>query len=212
MRTNLDSAHIFWGDGEGKLKVIDKGNMYLKVKAENNFFFFDNKSLSTFYKNIELEAKQLSYINYIVNAFNVKAIFLSFCENAYELENLKKLFPSIDICAKIETQTAINHIDSILNASDGIMIARGDLALNSSIKDFLSNQYYIAKRTLFMNKKLYIATDILMSLSEQDMPSRADLCDFELLQSYLTYAIILKSSFFHKKRYSVVNEFIESVS
>ena len=33
-------AHIFWGDGEGKLKVIDKGNMYLKVKAENNFFFF----------------------------------------------------------------------------------------------------------------------------------------------------------------------------
>ena len=203
---------IYWGDGEGKLRVIDKGNMFLKVKAENNFFLFDNKSLSKFYKNIELEPKQLFYIKNIVNTFNIKAIFLSFCESPNELEYFKKLFPTTDICAKIETQTAINYIDSILDVSDGIMIARGDLALNSSIKDFLLNQNYLAKKTHFMNKKLYVATDILMSLNEQDLPSRADLCDFELLQSYSTYAIILKSSFFHKKRFSVINKFIESVS
>ncbi len=203
---------IFWGDGEGKLSVIDKGKSFLKVKAENDFFLFNNKSLSKFYENVELNEEQILYLKNIINNYNVKAIFLSFCESPNEVKKLKKLFSKIDICAKIETEKALDNLNSILRVCDGIMIARGDLALNSSLKDFLSNQNYIAKSTNAKGKKLYIATDILMSLNEQDIPSRADLCDFELLQTYSTYAIILKSSFFHKKRFSVVNEFLESVS
>lgn len=202
---------LYWGDGEGKLKIINKYDDHLEVKVENDFYFFDNKSISKFYKSINLDNEQKNYLTHIIKNYNITLIFLSFCETVTDVEYFKKLYPHLLICSKIETQLGIDNIDDILSASDGIMIARGDLLLNTPINHFLDNQNYIAQKTVSNNKKLFIATDILTSINKQTLPSRSDLCDIELISSYSTSGIILKASFFHNNRFSFVMDLINRI-
>lgn len=201
---------LYWGDGEGKLKIVDKGKEYLKVRVENDFSFIDNKSISNFFKSINLNDKQKKYLNYVIENYNITTIFLSFCETKTDIEYFKKLYSHLLICAKIETQLGINNIDEILDASDGIVIARGDLLLNTPLNHFLENQNYLAKKAVSNNKKLFIATDILTSMNNRTLPSRSDLCDLELIDSYFTTAIILNGSFFHKQKFSKIMDLINT--
>ena len=203
---------LYWGDGEGKFKIVEKRNDSLKIRAENDFFFFDNKSISKYYKKTKLDNKQIDYLRYIIEKFNINIIFLSFCESSNEVRYFKQLFPNVSICGKIETQLGIDNINKILEYSDGIMIARGDLLLNTSLGCFLNNQNYLANTTISRKKELFIATDVLMSLNEQDYPSRADLCDIELIASYLTTGIILKTTFYYNNRFSSVMKLINAIN
>lgn len=202
---------LYWGDGEGKLKIVDKYKDHLEVRTENDFYFYDNKSISRFYKSIKLDNKQKNYLTHIIENYNITLIFLSFCETVTDVEYFKKLYPQLLICSKIETQLGIDNIDEILSVSDGIMIARGDLMLNTPLNHFLNTQNYLAQKTVSSNKKLFIATDILTSMNKQELPSRSDLCDIELITSYSTSGIILKASFFHNNRFSLVMDLINRI-
>lgn len=210
---NKNLGHEFiWGDGEAYLELVDSCDDYIILKSNTDFILYDNKALSNIHNNTSLSKEQIKYMKYLTSNFNISNIFLSFCENPEEILKIKKNFPQINICAKIETKQGVENLDSILKVADGVMIARGDLAFNISLEKFLETQNTIANKAKKYNKKLFVATDILTSLNYKAFPSRADLCDFELISSYSPEAIILKGTSFHKERFLKISEFIASLN
>lgn len=199
----------YFGDGEGVLHYECGDNKKIVFEAQNDFLFFDNKSISYAFEKSSFNTEQISFLNDLFKR-NVRTVFLSFCENWQEVEAFRKIFgdKKLEIFAKIETQLAVDNLCSILEYVDGVVLARGDLCLYTDIKKFLYNQNLIANKVRKYNKKLIVATDILSSLANQNLPSRADLCDLQLLMSYYPYGLVLKSSIFYQRRYNVVNKLI----
>ena len=92
------------------------------------------------------------------------------------------------------------NIEDIINVCDGVMVARGDLALYSTMNRYFFNKSKIVDCAREENKRLFIATDILSSLEHKNFPNRADLCDLHHIVEKKPYGIILKSDFFYYNR------------
>ena len=95
--------------------------------------------------------------------------------------------------AKIETYRALDKIVEITKTSDGIMVARGDLAFNVSLDKYKASQDMIISAAKDLNKPVYVATDILSSLQYRQVPSRADIIDLNLLKECNVDGIILSA-------------------
>ncbi|MHA1616412.1 MAG: pyruvate kinase [Candidatus Njordarchaeales archaeon] len=81
------------------------------------------------------------------------------------------------IISKIETKSAVSHLDEIIDQSDGVMIARGDLGMHFPLEEIPYIQERIAKRCLEKGKLSILATQILESMTENPMPTRAEVAD-----------------------------------
>ena len=85
-------------------------------------------------------------------------------------------FP-IKIIAKIERPNAVERIDEIVSAADGIMIARGDLAVEVPYESVPAITRKIIRVSRMMNKPVIIATQMLASMVESEFPTRAEISD-----------------------------------
>ena len=79
--------------------------------------------------------------------------------------------------SKIESPQSVENLDEIIEKSDGIMIARGDLGKILPIEDLAYNQKIITEKNLKVGKYLMSATDYLFSLIEPTTPTRAEIVD-----------------------------------
>ncbi len=106
---------------------------------------------------------------------------LSFVRSAQEVKNLKTYVQNkgagIQVIAKIEMPEAIERIDEILAASDGIMIARGDLAVEIGNEKVPLEQKKLIRKARAAGKPVITATQMLMSMVLQPTPSRAEASD-----------------------------------
>lgn len=189
--TDLDlkiGEEIIYNDGEGLFVVNRKINSDLyEFIALSNFLLYNGKSLSCYY-NISNQY-DLSWIRNI----DPEYLALSFIDNSQQINTVKQtsLFKDSKIIAKIETQSAINHLNSILECCDGIIVARGDLAINIKEKNFLHTQKHICETALAKNKIFYISTDIMQSMITHPFPSRSDLTDLGFIKNMNPNGIIL---------------------
>lgn len=112
---------------------------------------------------------------------NVDYVAMSFIGNAndvIELRNLiKKLGGDQKIIAKIERREAFNNIDSILEATDAIMVARGDLGNEFPIEEIPFIQHEIIEKSRRAGKMVIVATQMLLSMVEKSTPTRAEVSD-----------------------------------
>ena len=83
----------------------------------------------------------------------------------------------MEIIAKIETQQAVDNIVEIIHASDGIMIARGDLGAELPFEKLPVIQDDIVDRCRAMGKPVIVATHMLESMIVQPTPTRAEVTD-----------------------------------
>ena len=104
---------------------------------------------------------------------------VSFAETALQIKKLRKLFypKKIKIISKIETKKGIKNIDELINESDGIMIARGDLGDNIAFETVPVVQKLIMKKCNRKNKLDITATEMLLSMTKSKIPARAEVSD-----------------------------------
>jgi pyruvate kinase len=111
----------------------------------------------------------------------VDAVSQSFVETASDLEAVraaaKALGSSPFIIAKIERSEAIKNFDQILKATDGIMIARGDLGVEVPIEEMAILQKQLIARASLAGKPVITATQMLESMVASRLPTRAEATD-----------------------------------
>ena len=111
----------------------------------------------------------------------VDFIALSFVRTAIEVERTRSLIAEsgrdTPILAKIEKREALDHIDEIIRAADGIMIARGDLGVEIPIEDVPKFQKMLIEKANQAGKPAITATQMLRSMVENPRPTRAEVTD-----------------------------------
>ncbi len=112
---------------------------------------------------------------------NVDYIALSFVRRASDCERAKQLISEAGgrapLIAKIEKAEAIEHLDEIIAASDGVMVARGDLGVETSVELVPVYQKRIIERAIQAGKMVITATQMLQSMVSNPRPTRAEASD-----------------------------------
>ena len=112
---------------------------------------------------------------------NIDFAALSFIRSPEEVESVRKFVDgkksSLNIISKIETRQAVDSISEIIDASDGIMVARGDLGTDLPFEELPAIQNEIVSLCLDRGKPVIIATHMLESMIEHPMPTRAEVTD-----------------------------------
>jgi len=105
-------------------------------------------------------------------------IALSYVKNSKIIKQTRKLIPQdTGIIAKVENKSAIKNIKDIINTSDAIMVARGDLAVEIGANEVPHVQLDIVKKCSELGKPVIIATQMLESMIENNKPTRAEIND-----------------------------------
>ncbi len=114
-------------------------------------------------------------------AHKVEYIAASFIRNADEIHamrrQLKKLGADIPIIAKIENRDGVDNIDGIIQAANGIMVARGDLGVELAMGKGPTIQKRIIRATVSSGKPVITATQMLDSMERNPRPTRAEVSD-----------------------------------
>ncbi|GAB4268962.1 MAG: pyruvate kinase [Deferrisomatales bacterium] len=114
-------------------------------------------------------------------AHGVDAVSQSFVETADDVETVREAARSLGhdpfVIAKIERAGALEHIDEILEAADGIMVARGDLGVEIPIERIAVVQKELTARANRLGKPVITATQMLESMTEHRRPTRAEATD-----------------------------------
>jgi|LGOV01.1.fsa_nt_gb pyruvate kinase len=109
----------------------------------------------------------------------IAASFISNADNVLELrEYLKSIkFEDVSIISKIENHSGIDSIDEIIEVSDGIMVARGDMGVEVDYFRLPNIQKHIVKNVTQKGKQVIIATEMLESMINNSRPTRAEVSD-----------------------------------
>jgi pyruvate kinase len=112
---------------------------------------------------------------------DVDYVALSFVRAAADIHAIKKIIhrqgKQTPVIAKIEKHEALDHIDAILEAADGIMVARGDLGVEIPLERVPYIQKKLVRKANIAGKPVVIATQMLRSMVESPRPTRAEATD-----------------------------------
>lgn len=112
---------------------------------------------------------------------DVDYIALSFVREASDIEQLHEILGDksgkTQVIAKIEDQEGIRNIDAIIDAADGIMVARGDLGVEVDFWELPNIQRSIVRKCAQQGKRVIVATHLLESMIDNPMPTRAEVTD-----------------------------------
>lgn len=126
-------------------------------------------------------AQDLKNLEYIFTKHRVDFVALSFVRSASDITNLRTWMKergfSAPIISKIEMKEAVNNFEAILAVSDGIMVARGDLGVELPPQEVPLIQKNIIKRCNATGKLVITATQMLESMVNNPIPTRAEASD-----------------------------------
>lgn len=109
----------------------------------------------------------------------VDYIAASFVQTGLDIDHIRRILgkSDIEIIAKIETREAARNIDDLIAASDGVMVARGDLGVELPPEEVPLLQKEIVKKCNRAGRPVIIATQMLKSMTENPAPTRAEVAD-----------------------------------
>lgn len=127
----------------------------------------------------------------------VDYLALSFVRKAEDIADLRQLITAngygTHIIAKLEKPEALSNGEEIINASDAIMIARGDLGVELNPEDVPIAQHQLIKRSRALNKPVIVATQMLESMIENSRPTRAEATDVSNAVYWAADAVMLSA-------------------
>ena len=188
---------ILVDDGDVELIVRDKKENCLELEASNPGEIKDKKSINVPGVNMHLESLSDKDRKFIQFAMDNKLDFIahSFVRNKQDVMEIQQILDeqhsNIKIIAKIENQEGVNHIDEILDHVYGVMVARGDLAIEIDAEKIPLIQRYIVNKCIESKKPVIIATQMLHTMIDHPRPTRAEVSDIANAVFSGTDAIIL---------------------
>ncbi|WP_283592174.1 pyruvate kinase [Clostridium butanoliproducens] len=208
----LENKIVYYRDGESAFivkRILSKDKAV--ALPMDNIKIETNQSLKCCSYIKENNVNDL--IREIINSTNPEEIALSFVEKPEDVMSFKMKFPQFKskIISKIETSDSVHNLKNIIDISDSIMVARGDLAFNSDLSDLYFYQNKIIKETRQNKKEVYVATDILGSLSKKAFPSRSDVIDLASIISQDVSGIILNGPLVVSRNIGYALELIEEM-
>lgn len=171
-------------DGLVELLVIDKGHDYLLCEVVEGGLVEEGKKVNILGLKLNLpfiSKKDKEDILY-ASKLHVDYLALSFVSTHEDVLEVNDLLINIDdshmsIISKIENPLALDEIDEIINVSDGIIVARGDLGVELPIERIPGIQKIIINKCHHLGKVSVVATEMLSSMEEKIRPTRAEVSD-----------------------------------
>ena len=175
--------HVLIDNALLDLEVIEKGDDYVKVEALNDGEIKDHKTINV--PGVDLKLKFISDVDREDITFAAKHscdyLALSFVNTKEDVLEAIKIIEDAGgdarVISKIESQTGIDNIDSIIEVSDGIMVARGDLGVEVPMEKLPMIQKDIIRRCREQGKFAIVATEMLASMYTNPRPTRAEVSD-----------------------------------
>ena len=174
---------IYIDDGKIVLKVKSPEKKRLKTEVVMPGVLKEQKGINIPDAKLEFEAITEKDKKDVKVGIREKLDYISqsFVSSAKDLKALKRIVkpkhPACQIIAKVENKYALRNIDSIIDEADGIMVARGDLGVCIPIYKVPVVQKEIVKKCRLKNKPVIVATQMLDSMTEEILPTRAEVCD-----------------------------------
>ncbi len=178
---------------EGDVVLVDNGVIHMKVLAKSGNkircqVLTEGVMGSRRHINLPgvkvnlpaLTAKDLADVA-LGAKLQVDFVALSFCREASDVHALREVLrqhgSSARIVAKIEDQTAVRNINEIIDHTDIVMVARGDLGIECPMEELPIIQRRIVKRCLQKGRRVVVATHMLESMISNPVPTRAEITD-----------------------------------
>jgi pyruvate kinase len=177
------SSLIYLNDGFIQLKVQDVTKDQIKCKVMIGGQLLSHKGLNIPGVRMPIKVisdKDLELIDFALEE-GIDAIGVSFVEGAKDIIKLKDYIKnkarSAFVIAKIEREVAVKNIEEILEVTDGIMIARGDLGVEIPLEKVPGIQKRLIYRANIFSRPVITATQMLESMTYNIRPTRAEVTD-----------------------------------
>ena len=188
---------VLFDDGALDMKVISNEGPMLIARVMNDGKLGAHKSVNVPGEHIDLPAlteKDKRNILFAIDQ-NLDFIAHSFVRNANDVKAVQDILDEhhsdIKIISKIENQEGVDNIDEIIDASYGIMIARGDLGIEVPVEKIPGIQSMIIRKCVEKKKPVIVATQMLHTMIENPRPTRAEVTDIATAIFAGTDAIML---------------------
>ena len=174
---------ILFDDGAIGMKVMGIEGPAVYVEVQNDGVLGAHKSVNVPGEHIDLPAlteKDKRNINLAIEE-DIDFIAHSFVRSADDVHAVQKILDErhsdIKIISKIENQEGVDNIDEIINASYGIMVARGDLGFEVPVEKIPGIQRMIIRKCVERHKPVIVATQMLHTMITNPRPTRAEVTD-----------------------------------
>ena len=212
------NSEVLIDDGRIKLQINRQEKKFLETEVMNDGIISNNKGVNipgVILPISSLTTKDKSDLNKALE-MGVDWVALSFVQKADDLKELKEIVNGkASIMAKIEKPSAVKNIDTIIAASDGLMIARGDLGVEMPTEQVPVIQKNIINRCRDFGKPVVVATQMLESMVSNHTPTRAEASDVANAIYDGTDAVMLSAESamgkYPVESVKIMNKIIESV-
>lgn len=188
---------MLFDDGALCMHVVENTGPMLVAEVMNDGVLGARKSVNVPGVHIDLPAvteKDRANINLAIDE-DIDFIAHSFVRNAADVKAVQDILDArnsdIKIISKIENQEGVDNIDEIIDASYGIMIARGDLGIEVPIERIPGIQRAIIRKCIQKHKPVIVATQMLHTMINNPRPTRAEVTDIANAIYYRTDALML---------------------
>ncbi len=175
--------HIILDDGNCEMVITAKQRDHFEVKILDDCTINTRKTMNTPGVVMDMPSLLPTDLHYldVLKKSQIGFVALSFVRDEHDIQLLKdeliKRDMHAEVIAKIENQKALDNLDSIIAKSDGVMVARGDLAVEVNFEELAFWQKKIIKKCQQIGKPVITATQMLASMAESSHPTRAEICD-----------------------------------
>ncbi|MEE9584980.1 MAG: pyruvate kinase [Candidatus Brocadiales bacterium] len=178
-------ASILIDDGKMRLRVIavHRNRKEVRCRVLEGGLLREHKGVNLPDTDLDLDALTREDKKYAVFglAHGVDLIALSFVGSARDIRTARRFITSrggnVPILAKVERRQALVNLEEILEAADGVMVARGDLGVETELEDVPLVQKKVIGSCIAMGKPVITATQMMESMVNSTSPTRAEVAD-----------------------------------
>jgi pyruvate kinase len=174
---------VLLADGSVELEVIDSDGTSARCRVTSGGEISDRKGINLPGVSVStpsLTRKDMADLQAGLDA-GIDLVAMSFVRKASDVLRLRLYLEEkgvhLPIVAKIEKPEAVNNLEEILNESDGVMVARGDLGVEMALEKVPFIQKSIIERARTYGKFVITATQMLETMIEHPYPTRAEVSD-----------------------------------